>query len=146
MALAAKKKMAGHKIFVLLSDGEMNEGSNWEALMAASHFRLNNLISIIDYNKLQSLASTEETMGLEPLVDKIAAFGWEVTCVDGHCHTELRDVFTKERVLPDTPHMIIANTIKGKGVSFMENKVLWHYAPPNDDELEIALEELRGSN
>lgn len=139
-AIAAKIKQTPWKVFVLLSDGEMDEGSNWEALMFAAHHNLNNLTAIIDYNKLQSLGSVSNTLNLEPLVDKLKAFGSAVIEVDGHNHNELFAAFTK--VNPTGPKVIVANTVKGKGVSFMENKVEWHYKNPNDSELYAALAEL----
>lgn len=145
MSLAAKKLFKDYSTYVLLSDGEMDEGSNWEALMSAAHFGLGNLTAVIDYNKLQSLTTTEETMGLEPLVDKIKAFGWDVIEVDGHDHKQLSNAFKNHNSSNDIPLMIIAHTIKGKGVSFMENKVFWHYAPPTLQQLNIALEELKGA-
>ena len=144
MALAAKKLEERQNVYVLLSDGEMNEGSNWEAIMAAAHFNLNNLVAIIDYNKLQSLTSTEETMGLEPLVDKLNAFGWSVVEVDGHCVKELSKAMNGDLGDANGPLMVVANTTKGKGVSFMENQVLWHYASPSADQLKQALLELSG--
>lgn len=142
MALGAKRRNLDFSVFCLLSDGEMNEGSNWEALMAAAHFRLSKLTAIIDYNKLQSLESTENTMGLEPLADKLSAFGWNVLEVDGHDHEALFNALSAS----DTdarPRAVIAHTTKGKGVSFMENEVHWHYAPPNDEQLQQAISEIR---
>jgi transketolase len=139
-ALAAKAQSKSWRIFVLLSDGEMDEGANWEALMFASHHKLSNLIAIIDYNHLQSLDSIENTLGLEPLTDKLKAFGCEVIEVDGHNHFELKEGLTSNH--PDKPLVVVAHTIKGKGVSFMENKVEWHYKNPNDEQLRAALEGL----
>lgn len=128
------------RTFVLLSDGEMDEGSNWEALMFAAHQRLDHLIAIIDYNKLQSLDSIANTLGLEPLADKLNAFGCEVREVDGHDHSQL--VTALSTPCGGKPRVIVAHTIKGKGVSFMENRVEWHYKNPNDDQLAAALAEL----
>jgi transketolase len=139
-ALAAKSMGEKWKTFVVMSDGEMDEGSNWEALMFATHHRLGNLIAIIDYNKLQSLDSIENTLGLEPLKDKLLAFGAEVLDLNGHDHSQLREAFNYPH--PTKPLVIIANTIKGKGISFMENKVEWHYKNPNDQQLAAALQEL----
>ena len=141
MALAAKKDEKKHKIFVLLSDGECDEGSNWEAIMFASHHKLSNLCAIVDYNKLQSLTSISETLELEPFVDKWESFGWNVHEVNGHDHVEMVEVLRKEKK-DEKPTCLIAHTIKGKGVSFMENKVLWHYRSANDEELELAIAEL----
>jgi len=139
-ALAAK--IAGQKwrTFVLLSDGEMDEGSNWEALMFSAHHRLSNLVAIIDYNKLQSLDTIENTLGLEPLVDKLIAFGCKVIEVDGHSHEQIYEALTAQYSVK--PLVLIAHTTKGKGVSFMENKVEWHYKNPSDHELSLALSEL----
>jgi len=145
-ALAAKRRDALWRVFVALSDGEMNEGSNWEALMFASHHKLDNLIAIIDYNKLQSLTSIEKTLGLEPLADKVRAFGWEVVELDGHDHDALKKHLVSVPFVKGKPSMIIAHTVKGKGISFMENKVEWHYKSPNDIELTLALAELESGH
>jgi len=142
MAYSAKLGQQKHNVYVLLSDGEFDEGSNWEAIHFAGHHKLNKLIAIIDYNKLQSLASTEETLGLEPFKAKFIAFRWNVIEVDGHDHASLIKAFTKAQQVSDAPTCIIANTVKGKGVSFMENKVLWHYRSPQGDEYEKAMREL----
>lgn len=140
-ALAAKIANKKWKTFVVLSDGEMDEGSNWEALMFASHHKLENLTAIIDYNKLQSLDSIENTLSLEPLYEKLESFGCQVLNIDGHNHDELQSTFRKKS--NGKPKAIIANTIKGKGVSYMENSVAWHYKSPTEIELEIALRELK---
>jgi transketolase len=142
-ALAAQRRRAQWRTFVLLSDGEMGEGSNWEAIMFAAHHKLDGLTAIIDYNKLQSLGSVESTLALEPLADKMRAFGWAVLEVDGHNHTELSATLACTDWQGGKPGMIIAHTTKGKGVSFMENQVLWHYRNPNDEQLAIALAELQ---
>ena len=141
-ALAAKRAHKDWRTFVLLSDGEMDEGTNWEALMFSAHHMLDNLIAIIDYNKLQSLASIEKTLGLEPLLDKLIAFGWAVKEVDGHNHDQLKEALASAPWVKNKPSIVIAHTIKGKGVSFMENKVEWHYKSPNPDQLAAALQEL----
>jgi transketolase len=138
---AAKILNKGWRTYVLLSDGELDEGSNWEAFMFSAHHKLNNLTAIIDYNKLQSLDSVEKTLNLEPLIDKFESFGWDVVKVDGHCHETLTIEINKTHEFK--PRLIIANTIKGKGVSFMENKVEWHYKTPSKVELDIALNELK---
>lgn len=140
-AMSAKVLGKKWRTFVLLSDGEMDEGSNWEALMFAAHHKLENLISIIDYNKLQSLDTTHATLDLEPLSDKLAAFGCNVVRVDGHDHTKLFNALSE--LAPGRPTVVIADTIKGKGVGFMENKVAWHYKSPNPSELKIALSEIK---
>jgi transketolase len=139
-ALAAKSRGDTWRTFVLLSDGEMDEGSNWEALMFAAHHQLANLTAIIDYNKLQSLGSVAQTLGLEPLAAKLKAFGCEVHEVDGHDHELIAAALLT--VAHSKPTVIVAHTIKGKGVSFMENRVEWHYKNPNDEQLVAALAEL----
>jgi len=140
MALAAKINEDEHTVYVLMSDGECDEGSNWEAALFAPHHKLDNLIVIIDRNKLQSIHSTEETLGLEPFVDKWQAFGWNVVDVDGHDHEQLISACNSKMV--GKPLCIMANTTKGKGISFMENQVLWHYRSPQGKEYEAAIKEL----
>ena len=129
----------------MLSDGECDEGSNWEALLFASHHLLDNLVVIVDYNKFQSLDLVENTLRLEPFADKLRAFGWQVVEVDGHDVAELRQVLQAVPLAPTLPTAVIAHTIKGKGVSFMENTVLWHYRSPDREELAAAIEELGGA-
>jgi transketolase len=141
MAYAAKLDCRSHRVFVLLSDGECDEGSNWEAILFASHFKLGNLVAVVDYNKIQSLASVADTLALEPFVDKWASFGWEVREVDGHDHVALISAL-RDPANSGRPLCVIAHTIKGKGVSFMENTVLWHYRTARGDEYERALQEL----
>ena len=143
-SLAAKAGNEVWRVFVLLSDGEMDEGSNWEGLMFAAHHRLSNLTAILDYNKLQSLDTVANTLDLEPLRAKLEAFGWHVKEVDGHNYDELYDALTFKSI--DQPLFIIAHTLKGKGVSFMENKVEWHYKNPSDEQLALALVELGDEN
>lgn len=145
IALGKKIKNQNSKIFVVVGDGELDEGSNWEALLFASHHKLDNLIVIIDYNNLQSLTTVEETLNLEPLKGKFEAFGCYVYGVDGHNHEELKNVFENSKITTGKPIVVIANTIKGKGVSFMENKVKWHYSTPNEDELKLALNEIENA-
>jgi transketolase len=145
MALAAKMDRKNHRVVVLLSDGECDEGSNWEAILFASHHCLDNLLVIIDYNKIQSLASIKETLNLEPFVEKWLSFGWSVCEADGHNYSELLNSMTKIPMNKDKPTVLIAHTIKGKGVSFMENKVLWHYRCPVGDEYKAAMDELLNS-
>lgn len=141
-ALAAKRRGERWRTFVLLGDGEMAEGSNWEAMMFAAHHRLDNLVGIIDYNKLQSLTTVAETLGLEPLADKIAAFGWSVRETDGHDSRAIADALSAAPWDDGKPAMLIAHTTKGKGVSFMENQVAWHYRNPDDKQLAQALAEV----
>ena len=138
-ALARKRMEIPGQSFILLSDGECDEGSNWEAALLASHLGLDNVSAVIDRNFLQSLKSTEETVQLDPLADKWLAFNWDVEVVDGHSHEDLnKAIFRKS----DKPMMTIANTVKGYGVSFMENSVPWHYKSPNEEELSRAINEL----
>jgi transketolase len=141
MAYAASLDSRDHRVFVLLSDGECDEGSNWEAILFAAHFKLRNLVAIIDYNKIQSLGPVAETISLEPFVAKWQSFGWEVREVDGHDHAALKSVLS-QRSTVGLPVCVIAHTVKGKGVSFMENTVLWHYRVAAGDEYERALREL----
>lgn len=140
MALAAKINDNQHNIYVLMGDGECDEGSIWEAALFASHHKLDNLVAIIDRNKLQSIYSTEETLGLEPFLDKWQAFGWNVLNVDGHDHQKLLDAFNSK--VQEKPLCVVADTIKGKGVSFMENNILWHYRSPQGEEYDAAIAEL----
>lgn len=142
-ALAAQRRGAAWRTFVLLGDGELGEGSNWEAMMFAAHHRLDNLVGIVDYNKLQSLTTVEKTLRIEPLADKLRAFGWAVQEVDGHDHDALAQALGRKPWQPGQPFMLVAHTTKGKGVSFMENSVDWHYRSPNDAQLAAALNELQ---
>lgn len=142
MAMAGKMKGMDHRVVCVLSDGECDEGSNWEAFLFAAHHKLDNLVAIIDYNKIQSLASVAETLGLEPLADKLRAMNWEVSEVDGHDHTAMKALFGRLPLKVGRPTMIIAHTTKGKGVSFMEDSVLWHYRTAQGDEFEAAMAEL----
>jgi len=138
-ALAKKRVESKGQSFVIMSDGECDEGSNWEAALLASHLQLDNLSVIIDRNFLQSLKGTEDTVQLEPLADKWKAFNWDIAVVNGHSHEELREaIFRKSR----KPMLTIANTIKGYGVSFMQNSVNWHYKSPSAEDLSKALSEL----
>jgi transketolase len=139
-ALAAKLRGLDYRTFVVLGDGELQEGSNWEAAMTAAHYDLDNLTAIVDRNRLQQGASTADTKELEPLPDKWAAFGFEVRIVDGHDYTELLEAFAPAK--QGKPVAVIANTIKGKGVSFMENRVEWHHKVPSAEQVELAIEEL----
>lgn len=143
-ALAAKRMGAAWKTFVLMSDGELGEGSNWEAMMFAAHHGLTNLVAVIDYNKLQSLTTVEQTLRIEPLADKFTAFGWSVREVDGHDHVALASALGSTPWTNGKPSMLIAHTTKGKGVSYMENTVKWHYSTPNAEQLAQALNELQG--
>jgi transketolase len=139
-ALAAKLRGERHRTFVVLGDGELQEGSNWEAAMTATHYDLSNLTAIVDRNRLQQGARTEETKQLEPLADKWIAFGFETRVIDGHDFAELREATQPSRT--GKPVAVIANTIKGKGVSFMEDRVEWHHKVPSAEQVQIALQEL----
>lgn len=148
MAYAAKKdRLTDHKVYVVLGDGECNEGAVWEAVLFANHFRLNNLVAIVDHNHMQSLDFQENTLEIENFGDKWRAFGWNVIEINGNDHTELREAFVKaeqnSREIAHKPTVIIANTIKGFGVSFMQNDILWHYRFPHDGwEYDMAVTEL----
>lgn len=143
MAMAAKKDGKAHSVYVILGDGECDEGSVWEAALVAHHYELDNLVAIIDHNKMQSLDFCENTIKLSPFADKWRAFGWNVLDIDGHDHDALRAAFKAAKENKGTPTVIIANTIKGKGISFMENDILWHYRFPHDgEEYDGALKEL----
>ena len=141
LALAKKIKKKISKTIVLISDGELDEGSNWESFLFAAHHRLENLIVVLDYNKIQSLDSVKKTINLEPLLSKIKAFNFEVNVVDGHDFSSLKKGFLFKK--KNKPKFIIANTIKGKGVSFMENKIEWHYKSPDEIDLKKALAEIK---
>jgi len=145
-ALAAKRQAKDWRTIVLTSDGEWDEGSNWEAALFAAHHELNNLLCIIDYNKLQSLTSINETLRLEPLHSKFDAFGWAVKEVDGHDHDALANALDSGSWPSEKPAMLIAHTTKGKGVSFMENRVEWHYRNPTPELLAQALAEIEGKH
>lgn len=142
MALAAKRDGAGYRAFCLMGDGEQAEGSVWEAAMAGAHYKLDNLIGIIDRNRLQISGSTEEVMGLEPLEGKWEAFGWNVVSIDGNDMQALIDTFESVPFVKGKPTLVMANTVKGKGVSFAENVPHWHHHVPNENELSQALVEL----
>ena len=144
MALAGKQAGLSHRVFVMLSDGECDEGSIWEAALFAPHHHLDNLIVIVDYNKIQSFGSVKEVLDLEPLADKWRAFRWSVHEIDGHNLSEIEDALQKIPFTPGRPNCVIAHTIKGKGVSFMENQLAWHYQSPNDKQLAQALDEVEG--
>jgi transketolase len=142
-ALAAKRRKLNWRVMVMLSDGELDEGSNWEAFLFAAHHRLDNLLAIVDYNKIQSLGRVSEVLELEPLAEKLRAFRWAVQEVDGHNHEEVSKVLRKLPWAPGQPNFLIAHTIKGRGVSFMEDQLLWHYRSPREPQLAQALRELK---
>jgi transketolase len=139
-ALAAKLQASPRRTFVVLGDGELQEGSNWEAAMTASHYGLSTLTAVVDRNRLQQGARTEDTKQLEPLADKWVSFGWEVRQVDGHDHAALLNAF--QPASDDLPVCVIAATVKGKGVSFMEDRVEWHHKVPDAAQVDAARKEL----
>jgi len=143
--IALAKKNSGYPglVFVIMSDGELDEGTTWESALFAQHNNLTNLTVIVDRNFLQSLESTESTLSLEPLDEKFRSFNWEVETIDGHDHMKLNNALTKTQL---SPKLIIAETTKGKGVSFMENEVKWHYKSPNQEEFEKALKEIANTD
>lgn len=142
IAVAARLSGLDYRTYVLTGDGEQQEGSNWEAAMTAGHRKLSSLTLIVDRNRLQQGASTEDTVTLDPLDDKYRAFGWDVVEVDGHDTEALLDVLGAPVGDRTRPLCVIANTTKGKGVSFMENKAKWHHGVPNDEEFKLAMGEL----
>jgi len=142
LALAAKIDRLKYRVFVLLGDGESQEGSIWEAAMFAAQKQLDNLIAITDYNKLQAMDKLNNIVDLAPLADKWTAFGWAVKEIDGHNIQEILDTLSNLPLKPNQPTMIIAHTIKGKGIPFMENTPIWHYRQPNQEEYKIAAQSL----
>jgi len=142
IALAGKKDNKTYRVFTLLGDGELAEGSNWEAAMMAAHYKLDNLIAILDHNTLQITGRINEVCSPYPIVDKWKAFGWNVSVVEGNGIIALRKVLNEIPVAPDMPTLLIANTIKGKGVSYMEDIKKWHHGVPSDEEYKQAIKEL----
>ncbi|MGY8770717.1 MAG: transketolase [Pirellulales bacterium] len=142
MALAAKSDQSPSRTFVVLGDGECNEGSIWEAASFAAHQKLEQLCVIVDCNKIQSLGSTEEVLNMDSLAGKWKAFGWNVIEINGHDHQELSKVLSLQPSPDARPTCVIAHTVKGKGVNYMENQLAWHYKSPNDDQLQDALTQL----
>lgn len=142
VALAFKKDHLPHRVFVLLGDGELEEGSNWEGCMSAAHYQLDNLIVIVDRNMMQITDYTENVSQLEPLEDKFRAFGFVVKPVDGNSISALIDIFDALPFEAGKPNLVMANTIKGKGISIIENNITWHHHTPDPDEYQIALHEL----
>lgn len=142
MAVAGKHDRKSHRIFALLSDGECDEGSTWEAVLFAPHHHLDNLVVIVDYNKIQSLGTVKEVLDLEPMAAKWRAFGWAVQEIDGHNLNQIDETLARVPFEAGKPSCVIAHTVKGKGVSFMEDKLLWHYRAPDRDEMARALAEL----
>lgn len=142
MAVAGQIDGADYRVFALTGDGELQEGSMWEAAMLAGHRGLGNLTVIVDRNRLQQGARTEDTNSLEPLADKWAAFGWDVVEIDGHDHMALLRTLEKPPEKREKPFCIIANTFKGRGVSYMEDNVSWHHGVPNEEQYKLAMSEL----
>lgn len=145
VALGAKKDGATYRVFTLLGDGELAEGSNWESMLTAAHYHLDNLTAIVDRNQLQISGRTEEVCGLEPLAEKLQAFGWAVRGVDGHDVAALADGLGSVPFEPGKPSCVIARTVKGRGVSFMENDPKWHHGVPSDSQYDQAQAELARS-
>ncbi|OHB65626.1 MAG: transketolase [Planctomycetes bacterium RBG_13_60_9] len=142
VALAGRMDGAAYKVYTLLGDGELAEGSNWESMLTAAHYRLDNLVAIADRNTLQITGCTEDVCALEPLGAKFEAFGWAVRQVDGHDVAALNDTLGAAPFATGKPSMVIARTVKGKGISFMENQVKWHHGVPSDEQYEQAQQEL----
>jgi transketolase len=142
MSLAGKRCGRPYRVFALLSDGECDEGSTWEAALFAPHHHLDNLVAIVDYNKIQSFGTVREVLDLEPFADKWQAFGWSVLVVDGHDHQQLSTTLAAAPFQPGKPALVLAHTVKGKGVAFMENQLAWHYKSPDTQQLAAALVEL----
>lgn len=142
MAFSAKLTKKTHRVVILLSDGECDEGSNWEAILFAGHHKLDNLIAIVDYNKIQALTSVSKTLELEPFKDKWVSFGWEVEETNGHDHLSIQNSLQRLDANTGAPKVLICHTTKGKGVSFMEDSVLWHYRTAQGEEFIAALDEL----
>jgi transketolase len=139
-ALAARRQASGRRVFALLSDAECNEGSVWEAIMFGAHHRLDNLVAIVDLNGQQALGYTAGVLSMTPMAARWASFGWDVQVVDGHDAAAIRG--SLERLAPGAPHVLIAQTTFGKGVSFMESQIRWHYLPMSDEQYALAMSEL----
>lgn len=140
MALYGKLRQKQHRVFCILGDGEMNEGSNWEAISFAAHHKLSNLFFIIDKNNLQGCGFTKDVLSMEPLNEKLKSFGCDVKEINGHCHEELYNSLSQKN--SNKPHVIVANTVKGKGVSFMEGSLEWHYRTPLNDDFKKAISDV----
>lgn len=145
MAMAAKLDNAPWNVYALLGDGEVQEGIIWEAAMSAAHYKLDNMIAFLDYNGLQIDGEVESVMSINPIEDKFKTFGWNVITIDGHDFDQIFAALDMAKDTVDKPTMIIAKTIKGKGVSFMENQASWHGSAPTEEQLEQALSELGGA-
>ncbi|HBI92787.1 MAG: transketolase [Terrisporobacter othiniensis] len=145
MAMAAKLDNAPWNVYALLGDGEVQEGIIWEAAMSAAHYKLDNMIAFLDYNGLQIDGEVESVMSINPIEDKFRTFGWNVITIDGHDFDQIFAALDMAKDTVDKPTMIIAKTVKGKGVSFMENQASWHGSAPSEEQLEQALSELGGA-
>lgn len=144
VALAAKRRNQTFKCYVILSDGELDEGSNWESILFAQHNKLDNLVIIVDYNKIQALGNTSDVCNLDSLKDKFLAFNLDVKEIDGHDFVQIESALMAfKEDFNGKPKVLIANTIKGKGVDFMENTLLWHYKSPSEEDLNNALHQLQ---
>ena len=146
MAMASKLDDASWRVYALLGDGEVQEGIVWEAAMSAAHYKLDNLVAFLDYNGLQIDGETEKVMNINPIVDKFKAFGWNVVEIDGHDFDQIFAVLDVAKETVGKPTMVIAKTVKGKGVSFMEHAAGWHGTAPSDEDVRKALEELGGAD
>jgi len=142
VALAAKRRRQSWRVFVVLSDGELDEGSNWEGMLFAAQHNLDNLTIIVDYNKIQSFGNVKDVMNLDPLGDKLKSFGLSCREIDGHSHRQIFESLSGLPAVLGKPTAVIAHTVKGKGVDFMENRLLWHYKTPSKEQLDQALEQL----
>ncbi|EIV99677.1 LOW QUALITY PROTEIN: transketolase, beta subunit [Thermoanaerobacter siderophilus SR4] len=145
MALAGKLDKKGYRVYVILGDGELQEGQIWEAAMTAAHYKLDNLTAILDFNGLQIDGPNREVKNIEPVNEKFKAFGWHVIEIDGHDFDQIDKAIEEAKATKGKPTLIIAHTIKGKGVSFMENQVGWHGSAPNEEQRQKAIQELEGS-
>ena len=141
IALACKLDKTDNHVYVLVGDGECQEGSIWEAVMSAAHHKLDNMTLIVDYNGLQAMDSIDAIMSIKGFADKFESFGFSAEDIDGHDYAAIKEALLRRT--PDKPHAVVAHTVKGKGISFMENIPIWHYRIPDDDEMEIALKDLR---
>ncbi len=142
MALSAKRDSKSYRVFVMISDGETDEGEIWEGALFSSHHKLDNLVLILDYNKIQAFGRTDKILGLEPLKNKWESFGWAAKEIDGHNFEEIEKAFSDIPFEKDKPNLVIAHTIKGKGISFLENKLISHYKHFTEEEYQQALKEL----
>lgn len=144
MALAGKLDDKSYRVYAYLGDGELQEGQVWEAAMTSAHYKLDNLTAFVDYNGLQIDGDTEKVMNVNPIADKFEAFGWNVISIDGHSFEEIFKAIDEAKNVKGKPTMIVAKTVKGKGVSFMENQAGWHGSAPSKEQCEAALKELGG--